>query len=64
MEKLTTYVEWQGKYPIPLVSGAMWPKKQSDGTWETRGEPFRGRQTQQEVDNLFIKIWDKVESIK
>jgi len=26
LKKLTSFIEWQGKYPIPLESDQMWPK--------------------------------------
>lgn len=64
LKELTTYVEWQGKYPIPLTLDEMWPKKQQDGTWQSRGEALCGRNIQQEVDNLYGKIWDELERIK
>jgi len=64
LEKLTSYIEWQGKYPIPLVSDEMWPKRQPDGTWKTGGEAFHGRKTQQEVDSLYTRIWNELERIK
>lgn len=61
LNKLTTYVEWQGKYPIPLEPDKMWPIKRDDGTWKTRGEAFRGRQPQEKIDNLYTKIWNELE---
>jgi hypothetical protein len=61
LEMLTIYVEWQGKYPIPLESKNMWPIRQPDGSWKTRGEAFDGRKTQDKVDNLYIKILDELE---
>ena len=62
LNKLTRYVKWQGKYPIPLKSDEMFPMKKSDGTWETRGEIYKGRKTQQEIDNLYAKLWFELEN--
>ncbi len=64
LKKLTTYILWQGKYPIPLELEKMWPKRQPDGTWETRGEAFHGRKTQQELDSLYTKFWNELERNK
>ena len=61
LEELTIYIEWQGKYPIPLEPEKMWPIKQADGSWKTRGVAFHGRKTQEEVDKLYIKIWNELE---
>ncbi|MBI1882070.1 MAG: hypothetical protein HYR94_28175 [Chloroflexi bacterium] len=61
LNKLTRHIEWQGKYPIPLESDKMFPIKESNSTWEIRGEAFDGRQTQQEFDNLYAKIWNELE---
>jgi hypothetical protein len=61
LDKLTTYVKWMGKYPIPLEAHKMWPMKKSDGTWKSRGEAFRGRQTQEELNSLYAKILDELE---
>jgi len=62
LNKLTRYVEWQSKYPIPLESDEMFPMKKVDGTWETRGESIKGRKTQQEIDNLYAKLWFELEN--
>jgi len=62
LKKLTRYVEWQGKYPIPLESDEMFPLKKGDGTWETRGETFKGRKTQQVIDDLYAKVWCELEN--
>jgi hypothetical protein len=64
LTKLTTYVVWQGKYAIPLRSDEMFGEMKPDGTWVTRGEAFHGRKTQQEVDRLYIKLWNELERIK
>ncbi len=61
LNKLTTYVVWQGRYPIPLQPDRMWPTRRDDGTWKTRGEAFRGRQPQEKIDNLYTKIWNELE---
>jgi hypothetical protein len=61
LEKLTIYIEWQGKYPIPLESEKMFPIKQPDGSWKTRGEAFHGRETQVEVDKLYTNICGELE---
>ncbi len=64
LEKCTIYIEWQGKYPIPLESEKMWPIKQADGSWKTQGEAFHGRKTQEDVDILYNKIWNELERRK
>jgi hypothetical protein len=61
LEKITIYIDWQGKYPIPLDPDKMWPIKQADGSWKTRGEAFHGRRTQEEVDRLYMRIWNELE---
>lgn len=50
------YTEWQGTYPIPLESEKMWPIRRADGSWKFRGETFRGREAQEKVNNLYIRI--------
>jgi len=63
LNKLTRYVEWQGKYPIPLELDEMFPIKKDDGTWETRGISFKGiKKLQQEIDDLYAKLWFELEN--
>lgn len=64
LDKLSEYVEWMGKYPIPLELGKMYPKQQSNGTWKHRGEAFHGREAQQEVDELYTKLLTMLESFQ
>jgi hypothetical protein len=64
LNKLTAYVEWRGKYPVPLVSDKMWGEMGPDGNWETRGEAFRGCKQQQEIDRIYIKFLNELERIK
>jgi hypothetical protein len=61
LEKLKVDIEWQGKYPVPLESEKMWPIRQADGSWTTRGDAFHGLKTQEDVDRLYAKLWDELE---
>jgi hypothetical protein len=61
LEKLATFIDWQGKYPIPLESEKMFPLKKDDGTWINRGEAYKGRQIQEKVNILYLKIWNELE---
>ena len=56
LDKLTRYIVWLGKYPVPLDSAKMLPQKREDGTWEDKRESFRGRALQEELN----AIWDKI----
>jgi hypothetical protein len=62
LKELTIYIIWQGRYPIPLEAEKMWPIKQDDGSWKTSGVAFHGRDTQEKVDELYIKIMNELES--
>lgn len=46
--KLTEYIEWQGKYPIPL--------KRDNDKDRTRGIPFKGREFQEQIEAIWTKI--------
>lgn len=46
--KLTEYIEWQGKYPIPLERD-----KDKD---RTIGIPFKGREFQEQIEAIWTKI--------
>ena len=61
LEKLTTYVKWAGRYPVPLSNEDMFPKKKADGTWVQRGDAFRGYDTQTELDQIWIRLWEELE---
>ena len=39
----------------------MFPIRQDDGTWKTRGEAFHGRAQQDEIDRLYTKIWHELQ---
>jgi hypothetical protein len=59
--KLTTYITWAGRYPVPLTAHDMFPKKKADGTWVQRGESFRGRDPQSELNRIWIRLWGELE---
>jgi hypothetical protein len=61
---LTSYIEWQAKYPVPLGIEKALPKKQKHGTWKHGGEAFKGREAQQNCDALYSRIWQEVERRK
>lgn len=48
LTKLTAYIEWQGKYPIPL-------RRDKDKD-RTRGIPFKGREFQEQIEAIWTKI--------
>ena len=53
LDKLEKYIIWQGKYPVPL----------SVAHWNKRGEPFRGRKTQEELNHLYDLLLNELEAI-
>ena len=61
LTKLTTYVTWAGRYPVPLKAAEMFPKKRADGTWIQRGEPFHRREPQSEVNQMWMRLWEELE---
>ena len=48
LKKLTEYIEWQGKYPIPL-------RRDKDKD-RTRGTPFKGREFQEQIEAIWTKM--------
>lgn len=64
LQLLSDYIDWRGKYPIPLEGAKMWPRRQADGTWDGGGISPRGREVQQEVDALYVRIWNEVDRVK
>jgi hypothetical protein len=65
LDTLTTYVEWQGKYPIPLSIDDMPPKKQPDGTWEEQGWSTNSiKKLREDADKLYTKIYQVLDRLK
>jgi len=54
LDKLKIYILWQGKYPVPL----------SVTNWKQKGEPFRKRITQQELNHLYDLLLNELTLIK
>jgi hypothetical protein len=54
--KLTEYIEWLGKYPVPLVETAMYPKKDENGHWDGAHDRFRGNKVKVIVDSLYSQF--------
>lgn len=50
LKKLTSYIKWQGRYPIPLKKEGM------DDIWLNTEKAYQNRQRQVEITNLFLKI--------
>lgn len=48
LKELTNYILWQGKYPIPL--------QYKDDCNRGRGIPFKGRETQDELDTVWARL--------
>ena len=62
LNKLSEYIIWQGKYPVPLRYDDMWPTKAPDGSWKTQGEAFKRREQQDKFDRLYQKVWNHLEA--
>ncbi|MCH8295797.1 hypothetical protein IH992_32360 [Candidatus Poribacteria bacterium] len=60
LEKLTRYIEWEGKYPIPLEADKSLPRKRDDGTWERQFEDGF-KIPKQSIDSLYAKLWNELE---
>jgi hypothetical protein len=64
LKELTIYIEWKGRYPIPLKALEIPNNLNSDGTAKEDFVGFRGRKTQEEIDMLYMKIWNELEKRK
>jgi hypothetical protein len=59
LDKLSRYVDWLGRYPVPLAADKILPLPRKDGTWDHQAEPFKGRQTQETINRLYTKAHDE-----
>lgn len=56
LQRLTDYIIWMGKYPVPLKKSGLYPKKDTDGAWVDKNMTYKGRDNQLEVDAIYQKL--------
>lgn len=63
LDRLAMYIDWAGKYPVPLLSTKMPPLK-SDDEWIHLGEAFRGRDQQNAINSFWRRLLDELEAAR
>jgi len=67
LDKLTTYIRWAGRYPVPLDIQDMPPINPSSGdsSWiRSEGGAFHPPKIYGRVESLYVKIWNEFERIQ
>jgi hypothetical protein len=63
LDRMTRYVEWLGRYPVPLKAEDMLPAKPCKDYRDFGAEMFRGREQQVELGRLWVRIGRRLDEV-